>query len=131
MFQTPHARLLVSDFPVCFRFYRDVLGLTPRFGSEDDVYTEFKVGDHSVALFRRELMAEAIGVPEEPVAEKRLGKAVVVFAADNVDDAVKTLREKGIAIVAEPTDREEWGCRTAHFRDPDGNLIEIYHALST
>jgi hypothetical protein len=24
-----HVRLLVDDFPACFRFYRDVLGLTP------------------------------------------------------------------------------------------------------
>jgi len=29
----------------------------------------------------------------------------------------------------EPTDRSVWGIRTAHFRDPDGNLIEINHAL--
>lgn len=59
MFQSPHIRLLVDDFPACFRFYRDIIGLTPRFGSEDDVYTEFSAGDHVVALYRRDLMAEA------------------------------------------------------------------------
>jgi catechol 2,3-dioxygenase-like lactoylglutathione lyase family enzyme len=26
-------------------------------------------------------------------------------------------------------DRPEWGIRTAHFRDPDGNLIEINQPL--
>ena len=38
MFQSPHIRLLVSNFPACFRFYRDVLDFTPTFGAEDDVY---------------------------------------------------------------------------------------------
>ena len=28
MFRSPHVRLLVSDFPACFRFYQDALGLT-------------------------------------------------------------------------------------------------------
>jgi catechol-2,3-dioxygenase len=27
-------RLIVSDFPACFRFYRDVLGLKPQFDDE-------------------------------------------------------------------------------------------------
>lgn len=25
MFQSPHIRLLVDDFPACFRFYRDII----------------------------------------------------------------------------------------------------------
>ena len=130
MFQSPHVRLLVSDYPACFRFYRDVLGLTPRFGTEDDVYTDFMSGDQlMVALFRRELMAEAIAVPDEPEAMDGLGKSVVVFATDSADTAADALRLKGIALVAEPADRPEWGIRTVHFRDPEGNLIEVYSPL--
>jgi catechol 2,3-dioxygenase-like lactoylglutathione lyase family enzyme len=30
-----------------------------------------------------------------------------------------------------PQDRAEWDIRTAHFRDPDGNLPEIYSPLAT
>ena len=28
-----HVRLLVTDFPACFRFYRDVMGLTATWGA--------------------------------------------------------------------------------------------------
>lgn len=51
------------------------------------------------------------------------------FEVDDVDVAYQQLRDKGITFVTEPLDRPDWGIRTAHFRDPDGNLIEIYNNL--
>src|SRR6476659_7630591 len=48
-------RLLVSDFKASFRFYRDVLGFTPTFGDENDVYADFDTGGGTgIALFQRE-----------------------------------------------------------------------------
>ena len=54
---------------------------------------------------------------------------VLVLASDNVDADVERLRAIGVPVVTEPADRPDWGIRTAHFRDPSGNLIEIYTAL--
>jgi catechol 2,3-dioxygenase-like lactoylglutathione lyase family enzyme len=48
---------------------------------------------------------------------------------ESVDAAYGELRAKGISFLAEPGDRSDWGIRVAHFRDPDGNLIEICHSL--
>ena len=48
-----YTRLLVEDFAACFLFYRNVLGLEPFMGTEDDVYAEFKTGETTLALFRR------------------------------------------------------------------------------
>ena len=127
MFQSPHIRLLVSDFPTCFRFYRDVLGFTPTFGAEDEVYADFDAGGQGIALFQRELMLEAVGtsawdsVPDD---------AVLVLATADVDAAADVLRSKGVALISEPADRPDWGIRTAHFRDPGGHLIEINCPLS-
>ena len=131
MFRSPHVRLLVSDFPACFRFYRDVLGFTPQFGSEDDVYTEFSVGDQTLALFRRDLMAEAVGAAGRPATADAQDRVALVFATDDVDIAAAELRTRGVALAAEPQDRPDWMIRTAHFRDPDGNLIEINSAIPT
>jgi lactoylglutathione lyase len=56
-------------------------------------------------------------------------KFVLDFLVDNVDDTHRQLLEKGVVFLKEPHDRVEWNARLAHFRDPDGNLLEIYHSL--
>lgn len=123
MFQSPHIRLLVSDFPACFRFYRDILGFAPTFGTEDDVYADFEAGGQGIALFARSLMAEAVGT-ESGRADAQ-DTVMLVLATKDVDEAAEALQAKGILLVTSPMDRPFWGIRTAHFRDPDGNLIEI------
>jgi len=47
------------------------------------------------------------------------------FHVDSVDEYYNYLSEKGVQFINEPHDRKDWGIRVAHFRDPDGNLIEI------
>ena len=37
---------------------------------------------------------------------------------------------RGARPVAPPVDRPAWGIRTAHYRDPDGNLVEINKPLA-
>jgi predicted enzyme related to lactoylglutathione lyase len=44
---------------------------------------------------------------------------------EDVDAACLELQKKGIAILVPPIDRPAWTIRTAHFKDPDGNIIEI------
>ena len=61
-----YARLLVIDFPACFRFYRDVIGLALRRGSETDTYAEFETGFTRIALFDRAEMSEAVGTSPLP-----------------------------------------------------------------
>jgi hypothetical protein len=39
------------------------------------------------------------------------------------------LKARGAQFVADLTDRPDWGIRTAHLRDPDGNLIELNSPL--
>jgi lactoylglutathione lyase len=42
-----------------------------------------------------------------------------------VDATYADLKARGVHFVTEPADQEAWVLRVAHFRDPDGNLIEI------
>jgi catechol 2,3-dioxygenase-like lactoylglutathione lyase family enzyme len=46
-----------------------------------------------------------------------------------VDEVYELVKEQNGIVVTQPQDRPDWGIRTAHFRDPDGNLIEIYNNL--
>jgi lactoylglutathione lyase len=126
-----HVRLLVMDFPACFRFYRDVLGFEVLWGEEGGRYADFKAGDAIVALYDRRLMAEAVRTAHLPSEGDAQDRVALIFAVDDVDAASEQLRARGIKLVTEPQDRPDWGIRTAHFRDPDGNLMEIYRDLST
>ena len=46
-------------------------------------------------------------------------------APGEVDECAEALRAAGVAILRPPTD-QPWGHRTLFFRDPDGNIVEIY-----
>ncbi|MDQ4026913.1 MAG: hypothetical protein M3214_02525, partial [Actinomycetota bacterium] len=56
-----HVRLLVDDFDACLGFYRDTLRLPLALEVGDGVYAEFDAGDATLALYRRDLMAHAVG----------------------------------------------------------------------
>jgi len=45
-----------------------------------------------------------------------------------VDACADALRSRGVPIEREPAD-QPWGHRTLFFRDPDGNVLEIYADL--
>jgi lactoylglutathione lyase len=114
-----HARLLVDDPAEVARFYRDLLGLTTRFEAAG-VYVELDADGTTLGLYRRELMAEVVGDELEP------GDSVlIVVGVDDVAASVERLREQGVEVVVEPTERADWHLLTAHVRDPAGNLVEI------
>jgi predicted enzyme related to lactoylglutathione lyase len=124
-----HTRLLVSDFKACFRFYRDVMGLQPTFGTEDGTYADFKIGEGTLALFDKHEMAEAVGTANQPAQSNSQDSVCLVFGVKNVDETCQQMVAKGANCVTKPTDHPDWGIRAAHFRDPDGNLIEINQSL--
>lgn len=130
MIKLTHTRLLVSDFRASFLFYRDVMGFKSVFGDENEVYGEFETGEVMLALFRRDIMAAALGTTDRPTEAVSQDKVALIFAVDNVDAVCETLKARGVVFITEPEDRAEWGIRTAHFRDPDGNLLEIHSSLS-
>jgi len=80
-------------------FYENILGLkkTGEWGN----YAIFDVGGVELA----------IGLNE---------KFQIFLLVDDVDQAYKTLKEKGVKFAAEPKD-QFWGGRTAEFSDADGN----------
>jgi lactoylglutathione lyase len=125
-----YTRLLVNNFKDCFLFYRDIMGFKCSFGSEDDIYADFDTGATILALFNRQYMSAAVGTTGLPADAKSQDRVCLCFSVENVELACEELKKKGIGLVTEPADRPEWGIRAAHFRDPDGNLIEINQSLS-
>jgi lactoylglutathione lyase len=129
MMKYTFTRLLVSDFKSCFRFYRDTMGFVASFGTEDGSYADFVLGDVSLALFDQLEMSRAINTDGKPSRADVQDSICLVFEVESVDETFERLRQMQVDIIVGPTDHPDWGIRTAHFRDPDGNLIEINQSL--
>jgi catechol 2,3-dioxygenase-like lactoylglutathione lyase family enzyme len=104
--------LAVSDLKETISFYENVLGLKKT--AEWTNYVTFDVGGTDLAF--------------EPGGKKgrREGAPDVFMLVDDVDDAYKKLREKGVKFATEPKD-QYWGGRTAAFLDPDENVFILVH----
>ena len=120
-----HIRLLVNRFKDCFLFYRDILELPVRYGDENSDYAEFKTATIHIALFKRILMANVVDKAGQLLDADIQDRVALVLRVDDVTAVYKKLTAKGVEFVTVPVERKEWGCRTSHLRDPDGNLIEI------
>jgi lactoylglutathione lyase len=103
------------------RFYADTMRFEVYFEILDGDWLEFRVGGNILALCKPGLVV--------PDGTPPIGTGAVHLAfrvrPEEVDACEAVLRKEGIAIVAPATD-QAWGHRTMFFRDPDGNLLEIY-----
>jgi lactoylglutathione lyase len=113
-------RLLVDDVGACFRFYRDVLGLEPTSGGENEEYASFAQG---VALFLRGGQAEVVEL--RPAGDG----SVVCLGVDGLDAELERIGASGGILVGEPSAQPDWGIRVAYLRDPAGNLVELHETL--
>ena len=120
-----YVRLLVNDFDACVAFYRDVLGFPVAILAEHAKFAEFDTGETALELYDRSMMAELVGRVGRSVTGE-VDRALLTLRVDDVDETYEMLQAKGVSFDVPPTDREAWGARTAHFRDPDGNLIELF-----
>jgi catechol 2,3-dioxygenase-like lactoylglutathione lyase family enzyme len=121
------AVLFVADLNRAKTFYGDTLGLHMNF--EDDVSAAFDF-DNTLLLLLTTAGAQDLLSSEAVAAQRPTGASsqLVAFVED-VDAIHRELVAQGVEFVREPIDRE-WGLRTAHFKDPDGNVWEIAHSLA-
>jgi predicted enzyme related to lactoylglutathione lyase len=120
-------RLLVTDFPACYRFYADVLGLKPQSGAADGPYEKFSpiTGSAGIALQDRQMMAEVL----DELGDSATGhRSLVVLRVDDLATYCEQLTSRGATLLHGPapmTDR----MRVAHLKDPEGNLVELQQWL--
>jgi lactoylglutathione lyase len=123
-----YVRLLPIKFDECYRFYRDVMGFM-QLGEEGWSYASFNAGKVTLSMFKRHRMAADIGTSNLPAEAASQDRIALIFAVENVDIACRQLQERGAKFITQPRDYPDYGIRSAHLRDPDGNLIEIYSTM--
>jgi lactoylglutathione lyase len=112
--------ILVRDWSAMRRFYEEVLGF-PLLRELSQSWIEYQVGGNTLALTRPGRLASDQPTPPGSASLQLAFKV----PRDDVDRCAAELTDKGIALLEPPTD-QPFGHRTLFFRDPDGNLLEVY-----
>jgi catechol 2,3-dioxygenase-like lactoylglutathione lyase family enzyme len=112
--------IFARDMAAMRRFYEDILGFPLQRELSPD-WIEYRVGGNTLALARPKRFA---GDAPTPKGSAALQLAFKVSVAE-VDQCADELVRKGVALLSPPTD-QPFGHRTLFFRDPDGNLLEMF-----
>ena len=112
--------IIVRDMDAMRRFYEQVLTF-PLLRELSENWIEFQLGGTILALSNPGLTASDAPLPNGSAALQLAFKVPVAL----VDQCADELVQKGVEILSPPTDRD-FGHRTLFFRDPDGNLLEIF-----
>jgi predicted enzyme related to lactoylglutathione lyase len=118
------ARVITADVQRLVSFYELVTGVGAVWANEVFAEIPTPVGTLAVAS---EKTVPLFGVGSaEPAANRTV---IVEFIVDDVDAEYLRLRRHLDEIVTEPTTMP-WGNRALLFRDPDGNLVNLFTPVS-
>lgn len=112
--------IIVRDMAAMRHFYETVLCF-PLQRELSAGWVEYRVGSNILALSLPGWTKSDAPVPAGTAALQLAFRV----APDLVDRCAEELARQGVAILSPPTD-QPFGHRTLFFRDPDGNLLEIY-----
>jgi catechol 2,3-dioxygenase-like lactoylglutathione lyase family enzyme len=112
--------ILVRDMAAMRRFYEEVLCF-PLTRELSEGWIEYQIGGTMLALSRPHRTAKDASTPKGSASLQLAFKVDV----DDVDRCADELVRHGVDLLEPPTN-QPFGHRTLFFRDPDGNLLEIY-----
>ncbi len=126
MEQLDHLVLTVRDIDATCRFYTSVLGMK---------VVEFAGSRKALAFGCQKINLHCCGREFRPHAAKPTpGSAdLCLLTSTSIDAVVQHLRDRRVEIIEGPVNRTGATGKTVsvYLRDPDGNLLEIAHPLST
>ncbi len=115
--------LLCEDLARARQFYLDVMKF--RLERETPRWVSFHVGSSLLCLRPRSLEGVFQDGPGAPPGSASVQLAFRV-APSEIDEIQAELAAAGVDLLGPPRDIPAWGHRAIFFRDPEGNVIEIY-----
>ena len=91
----------------------------------NDYYVEVPTGAMSVGFSRRRFTEYREDQAARPGRPQHRGEIILDFQAGDVDAEYARVAALGVDWVTPPT-TQPWGNRTIIFRDPEGNLVNVF-----
>lgn len=113
-------RVITADVQRLVSFYEVVTGAEAIWGNE--LFAEIATPCGTLAIGSDKTVALFGEGSAEPAANRT---AILEFIVDDVDAEWERLRGRVSDVVTEPTTMP-WGNRALLFRDPDGNLVNLF-----
>ncbi len=113
-------RIITADVNRLVAFYEMLTGTSAVWGNE--LFAEIPTAVGTVAIGSDKTVPLFGTGSAEPEANRT---AIVEFLVDDVDAEYQRLLEHVGEVVTEPTTMP-WGNRALLFRDPDGNLVNLF-----
>ena len=118
--QLDYTVIFARDMAAMRHFYQRIMQF-PIQRTLGEQWIEFRVGSNTLALTQKGVIFK-----DEPTPQGALSLQLAFRVPPAmVDRCIEHLQTQGVKIELPPTD-QSWGHRTAFFRDPDGNVLEIY-----
>ncbi len=114
-----HTSIITEDVGRLRSFYQAVLQIEPR---GEGAYVEFRTETGALSLFSLEGQETLAPGSMRGASNKTV---MLEFHVDDVDKEYERLKQMSIEWVKPPT-TQQWGNRSIYFRDPDGNLLNLY-----
>lgn len=112
--------VFVRDMAAMRRFYEDVLGFALLRERSLD-WIEYQIGANTLALATPKRTAADAPTPKGSASLQLAFKVAV----SEVDECADELARHKVDLLSPPTN-QAFGHRTLFFRDPDGNLLEVF-----
>ncbi len=113
-------RIITADVDRLVAFYELVTEVSAIWGNE--LFAEISTPIGTLAI-GSDKTVPMFGVGSAEAAANR--SAILEFIVEDVDSEYERLREHVTEVVTEPTTMP-WGNRALLFRDPDGNLVNLF-----
>lgn len=113
-------RIITADVARLVTFYEMVTGISAAWANE--LFAEIPTPVGTLAIGSDKTVPLFGAGSAEPAANR---SAIVEFLVEDVDAEYERLRDGVGEVVTEPTTMP-WGNRALLFRDPDGNLVNLF-----